>query len=104
MRAGQVPEAITEVAELTKTGNWSAGDWYDFACIYAVASGKSAEKKQEYADRAMELLHTAVKAGYQDAAHMATDKDLDVLRQRGDFNKLMQSLPKPKKKDLAAAQ
>ncbi len=101
VRAGQLAEAVAEVAELTKSGNWPAVQWYEFACIYAVASGKSAVKKQEYADRAMELLHQALKAGYKDAAHLAKDKDLDVLRQRDDFNKLLESLAKPKEKAAA---
>ncbi len=86
---------------MRKSEKWSAGQWYDFACIYALASGKSADKKQEYADRAMELLHKAVKAGYKDAAHMAKDKDLDVLRGREDFKKLVEALPKTKEKPPA---
>jgi len=44
------------------------------------------------------MLHRAVQAGYNNAAHMAKDKDLDVLRDRDDFKKLMQSLAKPKEK------
>lgn len=42
----------------------------------------------------MALLHRAVKAGYKDAAHMAKDTDLDPLRERGDFKKLMRELAK----------
>ena len=95
VRTGQVTEAVAEVADLTKSRKWDAGKWYDFACIYALASGKSADKKQEYADRAMELLHQAVKAGYKDAAHMAKDKDLDALRGRDDFKKLLADLNPP---------
>ena len=83
---------LAEVAELTKNALWPAGQWYDFACVYAVASGKVADKKQEYADRAMELLQKAVKAGYKDAAHMKTDTDLDPLRGRDDFKKLLAEL------------
>jgi tetratricopeptide (TPR) repeat protein/tRNA A-37 threonylcarbamoyl transferase component Bud32 len=89
VHSGRVAEAVVEVAELTKTPNWNAGQWYDFACVYAVASGKIADKKQEYADRAMEMLHRAVKAGYKDAAHMARDTDLDPLRGRDDFKRLL---------------
>jgi hypothetical protein len=55
---------------MSQSSNWSADDWYNFACIYAVAAGKSAAKKQEYGDRAMELLKKAAKAGYRDAAEM----------------------------------
>src|SRR5262249_1282654 len=69
LQAGQVAEAIAEVAEMANRPGpdipgapaWAAGQWYDFACAYAVASGKSADKRQEYADRAMELLHQAMK-------------------------------------------
>jgi tetratricopeptide (TPR) repeat protein len=92
VRMGRIASAVAEVAELTKAGTWDAVQRYNFACIYAVAAGKDAGKKQEYADRAMELLHRAVKAGYKEAAHMAKDKDLDVLRQLEDFKKLMEEL------------
>jgi len=66
--------------------------WYNFACIYSVASSKIADKKQEYADRAMELLGTAVEQGFNDAAHIAEDSDLDPLRERDDFKKLLAEL------------
>ena len=101
LQAGMVAEAVAEVAELTKSPNWNAGQWYDFACVYAVASGKIADKKQEYADRAMELLQKAVQAGYKDAAHMKKDTDLDPLRDREDFKKLLASLPTPDPKSEA---
>ena len=96
INAGQVAEAVAEVAELTKQPSWSAPQWYDFACVYAVAGGKSTDKRKEYADRAMELLQKAVKGGYKDAAHMAKDTDLDALRGRDDFKKLMEELGKQK--------
>jgi tetratricopeptide (TPR) repeat protein len=96
VRAGQQAEAVSEVAELTKSSNWSAFDWYNFARICAVASGKSADRKKEYADRAMALLRRAVQAGYQDVSRMAEDRDLDALHGRDDFKKLFGSLAKPK--------
>jgi tetratricopeptide (TPR) repeat protein len=102
--SGRVAAAVAEVVELTKERTWPADHWYNFACIYAVASGKAAGKKQEYADRAMELLRLAVKAGYNNAAHMQTDKDLDVLRQRDDFKKLLESLARPNEKAPARQQ
>ncbi len=91
-RAGKVAEAVSEVTELAKSDSTNFEQWYNFACVYAVASGKIAGKKQEYADRAMELLHIAVKAGYKDAAHMKKDTDLDPLREREDFKKLIAEL------------
>ena len=91
---GKVAEAVAEVAELTKNPSWNAGQWYDFACVYSLASAKIADKKKEYADRAMELLQKAVKAGWNDAEHTAKDTDLDPLRDREDFKKLLADLEK----------
>ena len=79
--------------KLTKASKWSADHWYNFACIYAVASGQVPAKKQEYADRAMELLQKAVESGWKDADHVAKDGDLDVLRDREDFKKLLAANP-----------
>jgi hypothetical protein len=41
----------------------------------------------------MAWLTKAVAAGFKDRAHMEKDADLDALRQRDDFQKLLQSLP-----------
>jgi serine/threonine protein kinase/tetratricopeptide (TPR) repeat protein len=92
LEAGQVADAVAEVEDLTKRSKWSTDDWYNFACVYAVASGKVADKKPEYADRAVELLRQAVNAGYRNATHMGTDTDLDPLREREDFKRLLAEL------------
>jgi hypothetical protein len=94
LQSGQVTEAVAEIAELIKSANWNAGQWYDFACVYSVASGKLADKNKEYADRAMDLLRKAVNGGFNDAAHMAKDTDLDSLRGREDYKKLIEELTK----------
>ncbi len=94
LNAGMVAEAVAEFAELTKSPNWDAVQWYDFACVYSVASGKLAGKKQEYADRAMELLQKAVKAGWKDADHLKKDTDLAPLRDRADLKTLIAELEK----------
>jgi eukaryotic-like serine/threonine-protein kinase len=93
-QAGQVAEAVAEVAELTKNTKWNSSRWYNFACACAIASGKSADRKKEYADRAMDLLQKAVTTGYHDAAHMAKDTDLEPIRGRDDFKKLVEALAK----------
>jgi hypothetical protein len=87
-------EAVDEVARLANRASWSAATWYDFACIFAVASGKCPGRKHEYADRAMDLLRKAVKAGFKDAAHLKKDTDLDALRGRDSFKKLLAELEK----------
>lgn len=92
LRAGQVTEAVADVEELLKSPHWNAEQWYEFARFYAVASGELAGKKRENADRAVELLQRAVKAGYQRAARIAKDPDLDALRGREEFQKLVAEL------------
>ena len=67
-------------------------EWYNFACIYSLASSKVADKQQEYTDRAMEMLKQAVQAGWKDVAHIQQDTDLDPLRNRDDFKKLVEEL------------
>ncbi len=42
----------------------------------------------------MDLLRNAVRAGYNDVAHMAKDTDLDAIRGREDFKKLIEELTK----------
>ena len=74
---------------MTKDTVWTASQWYDFACVYAVASGKIADRKQEYADRSMALLHKATQYGFKDTTRMKQDKDLVALREREDFKKLL---------------
>jgi serine/threonine protein kinase len=99
LEAGKVAEALAEVNDLSKNSSLDAGQCYDCACIFArasgmTASGKTANKKQEYADRAMWLLRKAVAAGFNHAAHMRNDTDLDSIRARDDFKKLIAELKK----------
>jgi serine/threonine protein kinase/tetratricopeptide (TPR) repeat protein len=74
---------------------------YTAACLRAVsaaavratdrspAAGKLADAE---ADRAMAWLQQAVAAGYNNTAHMHQDRDLDALRARPDFTKLVAML------------
>jgi hypothetical protein len=78
----------------------SVGSLYNLACAHALlsavagttGSGATAAQAQTEADRAMSLLRKAVAAGFRDAAHMRRDTDLDALRKRGDFLKLLAEL------------
>ena len=95
LRAGKITEAIAEIAELVNSSDvsrWVAADWYNAACLYSVAASKIEDKRQEYADRAMQLLQKAVQAGWMDVAHLGRDTDLDVLREREDYKKLLAEL------------
>ncbi len=58
----------------------------------AEKSERAAKEAGAEADRAMAWLKKAVAAGYEDAAHMKKDKDLDALRDREDFNRLLAEL------------
>ncbi len=99
LRAGLVKAAVNEVEELRQLPGLDAGQLYNFACFYSLASGKVADKRQEFADTAMVLLEQAVQAGYNHAK-MKKDDDLTPLRERDDFKKMLAELeakfPPPK--------
>ena len=73
---------------------------YNAACMRAVTAAvfakspaaNAARLAKEEADRAMAWLKQAVAAGYKDVEHMKKDKDLDTLRDREDFKKLLTEL------------
>ncbi len=74
---------------------------YNSACYRAITatvlratdkSASAAHQADAEADRAMVLLNRAVVAGYKDVAHMRNDKDLDSLRARPDYQKLVTEL------------
>ena len=74
------------------------------ACWHAVTSAvfqsdtspESESRVKEEADRAMQLLQQAVKAGFRDVTMLKMDHHLDALRDRDDFRQLQQELtPKP---------
>jgi hypothetical protein len=52
------------------------------------------ELTKSYGDRAVQALRQAAAHGYQDAAHMKKDTDLDPLRGRNDFKALLAELEK----------
>ena len=82
---------------LEKLNRTDADSLYNAACLRAVTAAVQAKNPaadaaklaQDEADRAMQWLHKAVQAGYKDAAHMKKDTDLDPLREREDFKKLL---------------
>jgi tetratricopeptide (TPR) repeat protein len=81
-----------------------ADEMYDAACHRAVAAAVQARAKgdesarlaQADADRAIAWLTKAVAAGFTNRAHMEKDTDLDFLRSRADFQKLLAGLPQAK--------
>ena len=92
VRAGQLQVGVAEVGELVKTTNWNTNQWHTFACVYSVAANGDPNKNAEYAAAAVELLTKSVKAGWKDAVAIRQNKDLDPLRDRADFKKLLADL------------
>ena len=95
------PAGCRTTAEMwEKLNRTDADSLYNAACYRSVTAGVQAKTPEadaaklakDDADRAMEWLLKAVQAGYKEAAHMNEDTDLDPLRERDDFKKLLQSL------------
>jgi tetratricopeptide (TPR) repeat protein len=91
--------------ELAATDPNSGAVQYDAACLVslcvpvAVADERLPEPRRQqvmrtYSDRSMELLRAAAAKGFRDAAHMKKDADLDPIRGRDDFRKLIDDLEK----------
>ena len=85
-------------AQLWENTNFKDAESHFHAARYravtaaVLAAGKSpdaASQSAVEADRSMAWLKKAVAAGYKDAAHMKQDRDLDALRSRTDFQKLL---------------
>jgi hypothetical protein len=100
---GDHVRAAEAAEDLARRPNPSSVDVYDVACVYArsaAAAGRdprlsSADRTRlqaQYADRAIALLRDAVARGYRHPVAMKTDHDLDSLRARDDYRKLIADL------------
>jgi serine/threonine protein kinase/tetratricopeptide (TPR) repeat protein len=105
LRTGRVAEAVAEADKLTQDEKpdapgvqpWEMELYYNFACIYSIASTRVAGMKDVYADRAIQLLRKAINLGFDDAKHLSSDADFIPLRDRSDFRKLIDDLGTAKK-------
>jgi hypothetical protein len=91
-------------AETCRDLGWNASlDAYNAGCLLSlcipiVAKHEKLDANQRkvasqfYGDQAMKLLRAAVNKGFKDAKHMKMDNDLNPLRQREDFKKLIAEL------------
>ena len=95
--------AVKEAAELVRIGQGQAASFYDAADVLAVCvrtvladtsvpEAQRRELAQGYADQAMDLLRKAIAKGYQGIELLKNDPDLDSLRCRDDFKKLLSEL------------
>jgi tetratricopeptide (TPR) repeat protein len=64
---------------------------YNIACCRALMAANTSDRNKQ-ADLAMEYLRKAVDGGYKDLALIKRDHDLDILRVRDDFKKLVAEL------------
>jgi hypothetical protein len=93
--------APVRAAQALRDLGWDpAGDAYDAACALALCiplvendpqadAGRRQQQARFYGEQALAMLHTAVAKGYKDAANLKEDTDLDPLRGRDDFKKLL---------------
>ena len=70
---------------------------YNLACVHARLIPKSSER-EKHAELAMDWLQQAIAAGYKDVDLMKRDTDLDPLRDRADFKKLLAKVEAVSKK------
>jgi serine/threonine protein kinase/Flp pilus assembly protein TadD len=103
-RLGEHVQAAAEVETLLAEGHAQGLNLYTFAYVYSLCSSAAAKDGRlppaererladKYGGRAVELLRKAQNAGYfQDPgrlAHMKEDEDLDAIRSRPDFQRLL---------------
>ena len=100
--------ALQAAQKLRDLGWDPPGNAYDAGCELALCipivekddqldAAKRQAAVQFYGDQAMAMLRQAVEKGYKNAAHMKKDTDLDPLRKREDFKKLVAELEKTAK-------
>jgi serine/threonine-protein kinase len=94
-------EAVAAMRECRDLWPDNSAELYRVACAIArciphVDQGKAAEltpagqaERQRSADEALAVLRQAVDAGYDDAVRMGEDPDLEPLRQRSEFGKVL---------------
>ncbi len=110
LKQQKLPAAVESAAKMKELAGDNGEQLYDAACAYAlcagdshrVSAGSTAVPKpqgadatalaKKCADESMALLKQAIAKGYKDGARLKQDKDLDALRQREDFKRLLAEL------------
>jgi tetratricopeptide (TPR) repeat protein len=89
-------DGAVQAAEKLAGSAARADEVYDAACAFAlcVPLADKDEARDRLAARAVGLLKQAVARGYKDVAHLKKDPDLDPLRRRDDFQKLLAEIEK----------
>jgi hypothetical protein len=98
LKEQKLPAAVESAAKMKERAGDKAQQLYNAARAYALCAGAAKQAKgpvasapgsEKLASEALALLKQAVAKGYKNAAHMKQDKDLAVLRERTDFQKLL---------------
>jgi serine/threonine protein kinase len=98
-RIGEVAKALAAADELAAASNLAANDLYGLACVYALAAAKLPLPDADRAPaQAIATLREAIAKGYRNLAHLRKNPDLDALRSREDFQKLLAELEASKEK------
>jgi tetratricopeptide (TPR) repeat protein/tRNA A-37 threonylcarbamoyl transferase component Bud32 len=103
LHLGAHAEAASAADRLAEAAVDPPEDLYNAACFLArcapvaekdekLPEARRKEVAKNYADRALAALREAVAKGYKDVEHMKKDSDLDPLRGRDDFKKLVAEL------------
>jgi tetratricopeptide (TPR) repeat protein len=98
-RQGQWAGALAEADKVSTSQKLSGTGLYDLACTYALnAAAEGGRPAEAQAARAVEMLGRARKAGFFDGAtfveKLKKDADLDPLRKRPEFQKLLAEVEK----------
>jgi serine/threonine protein kinase/tetratricopeptide (TPR) repeat protein len=92
--------AVAGAIEQAQAKNVNGPILYQCASLSALAAAvvkDDAKLRDQYAAQAVELLQRAVAVGFLDLEQVKEDKDLDSLRGREDFQKLLQEIEKKAK-------
>jgi serine/threonine protein kinase/tetratricopeptide (TPR) repeat protein len=95
IRSGQVKQALAEAESLLAERQRDVAVVYDLACLFAQAAAAvkaDADQAEKCAASAVLLLRQASEHGFRELAQFKRDPDLDPLRKRMDFKKLMEEL------------
>lgn len=106
---GEYGRAVVSAEKLAARNDLNHQNLYNLGCVFSLSSAAAGNDtklstvecqrlKAQYTDRALELLSQALAKGYSNLAEFKTDKDLDPLRPREDFQKLLQELEQKSKK------
>ena len=83
MQSKDWKRAAEALAKLTEANPTDASNWYNLACCLALLGEE---------DQAVDALERAVENGFRDAGHAEADVDLRDLRDRPDFQRVLEAM------------